>query len=113
MKIEVFVRSAEIRTDHAIMGRPISDGVTTHYCTVNETAKVGRAYFEADQLVLEALKENAQISESDLEIVDVATAKGRLKALFKHVRETPAVIVDGVKTEGHQALEFVRNLSTT
>lgn len=91
------------------MGRPISDGVTTHYCTVVETAKTGRAYFEEDQLVLDAMKNNAELDQFAVEIVDISTLKGRLRALSKGVKETPTVIVDGIKIEGYEALELVKN----
>jgi hypothetical protein len=107
--IEIYIRTEEVLTNAAIIGRPISDGTTTHYCTMRETAKKEKVMPETDRLILEIVKEFADSKGIRLEVCDVSTFGGKLKARFKGVKTVPAIVIGDVRIEGEQAL----NLSTS
>jgi len=108
-KIEVYIRTEEVVTGQAIIGRPMSDGVTTHYCTSRETLKTEKITPEADKLVLEVVNEFADEKGLDVEVYDVSTFKGRFKASVKGVKTTPTIIIGKARIEGESNLELLKN----
>ncbi len=106
--IEVYIRTEEILTSEAIIGRPISDGVTVHYCTVRETAKKEKMIPEADRLALEVVKEFADSKGVRLEVCDVSTFRGKLRAWSNGIKAIPTIFVCGVRIEGEQVSKLSR-----
>lgn len=108
--IEVYIRTEEVLTSKAIMGRPISDGVTTHYCTIRETAKKEKIMPEADRFALEVVKEFADSKGVRLEVCDVSTFRGKLRARSKGIKAIPTILVGGVRIEGEQVSKPSRSI---
>ena len=99
-RIEVYIRNEEVATNQAIIiGHPISDGLTTHYCTAKETLKTERVMSEADRLALEVVQKFAGQNGLRVEVCDVSTFRGQLRARLRGIRKTPAVVVGGNRIE--------------
>ena len=108
-KIEVFVRNEEGVVGQAIIGRPIVDGVTTHYCTAKETMKTEKVMSQADAQVLTIVREFASSRNLRVQVYDVLQLKGKLKASMKRIKTTPAVLVGNCRFEGADLIEALRN----
>lgn len=108
-KIEVYIKTEEAVIGQAIIGRPISDGVTTHYCTVKESFKTEKVMSETDRMALEVVKEFANARGLSFEVYDVSTLKGKLTARLKGIKMTPAIIIGKVKIEGEYPSEVLRS----
>lgn len=109
-KIEVYIRNEEVVTGQAIVGRPISDGVTMHYCTATETLKTTKVTPEADRVALEIVNKFAQENGLHVEVHDVSSFKGKLKAKLRGVKTTPTIVVGNQKIEAEQTLESLKNV---
>lgn len=108
-KIEVYVRNEEVIVGSSIMGRPIHDGYTTHYCAFREIFKTEKVMPEAETLALEIVKEFAAKKGLEVDVYDVSTLKGRMQARLKGIRKTPTIIVDGNRIEGEDDLRHLEN----
>lgn len=108
--IGVYVKTEEVLTSQAIIGRPISDGVTTHYCTMKETATKEKMMPEADRLALEVVKEFADSEGLSLEVWDVSTFRGKLKARLMGIKATPVIVIGHARIEGEQISKLSRSI---
>jgi hypothetical protein len=99
-KIFLFVRNEEVSTGEAFLGRPVSDGLQTHYCTMRETVKTEKVMSEADKRVLEIVNEIAKEKDVAVEVCDVTSFKGRIKASLSDIKRTPAIVIGKQKLEG-------------
>jgi hypothetical protein len=108
-KIEVYVRNEEVVTGQTIIGRPMSDGLTTHYCTAKEALKTERVMPEADRLTLAVVYDFANAKELKVEVHDVTTFKGKLKASLKGIKTTPTIIIGKLRIEGEQSSELLKS----
>lgn len=86
MRIEVFVRKEEVITERAIVGRPMSDGVTTHYCTTHDTFKTEQVLTDDSRKVLEEANEKARELNAEVIVYNLSTLKGRLAARLRGVK---------------------------
>jgi len=86
MKVEVFVRKEEVATGHTIIGRPMSDGVTTHYCTTQSSIKTEKILTEESKKVLDEATKRAKELNATVVVYNLSTVKGRLTALMKGVK---------------------------
>lgn len=100
--IEVYIRAEEVLTNEATTGAPLFDGVTTHYCTMKQTAKKEKIIPEADGWALEIVREFAASKGMHLEVWDVSTLKGKLKAKAEGIKTIPTMLVGGFRLEGEQ-----------
>jgi hypothetical protein len=107
--IEVYIKTEQAIISQAVIGRPMSDGVTTHYCTVRETAKEEKAMSEADRLALEVMKDFADSKGARLEVCDVSTFRGKLRARLKGIKTTPAIVIGRARIEGDQVSKLSRS----
>lgn len=108
-KIEVFVKNEEGVVGQVIIGRPMVDGVTTHYCTVKETVKTEKLMSQADVQVLQIVKELAGAKNLRVQVYDVLQLKGKLKARMKKIKTTPTVLVGNARFEGTDSMESLKD----
>lgn len=108
-KIEVYIRNEEVVTGQAIIGRPMSDGVSMHYCTAKETLKTEKVMSEASRLALEVANEFAKEKGLNVEVYDVSTFKGKLKAILRGIKTTPAIIIGKARIEGEHSSELLKS----
>jgi hypothetical protein len=94
MKIEVFVKKDEVITGQTIIGRPISDGVTTHYCTTHDTFKTEQVLTEESRKVLDEATKKAKEFNAKMVVYNLATFKGQLAAKLKGVKSPTWRIVE-------------------
>jgi glutaredoxin len=99
LRIEVYIKSDEVVVSSGMIGQPVSDGVTTHYCTIKETSKRERVMPEADRLALEIVNKLASERGLAVEVCDISTFKGRMKARLKNVRVTPTILIGERRVE--------------
>jgi protein-disulfide isomerase len=105
-KIEVYVRNEEVVIGDAYIGRPIVD----HWCTFKETLKTEKVMSEADRITLEVINEIAKEKNLEIEVCDISSFKGKLKARSKGITKTPTIIIGDKKIEGIQEKEQILNL---
>jgi hypothetical protein len=60
----------------------------------------GRMFSEKDWTVLQKILEAATRADCEIKVYDVSRVIDGLRALFRGVRRTPAVIINGEKREG-------------
>ena len=104
-KIEVYVRNEEVVTGQAVIGRPVAG----HWCTAKETLKTQKVTPEADRLALEVVNEFAKERDLCVEVYDVSSFKGKIKASLKGVKTTPTIIIGNRKIEGEHTSRSLRN----
>ena len=109
-KILLFIRNQEVIVDKAFIGRPLSDGVQTHWCTFKETFKTQKILPKEDAAALKIVKELANEKGLVLEIHDVSSFKGKIKAKMKGVKTTPTVIIGKQRIEGVPTKEQLLSL---
>jgi pyruvate/2-oxoglutarate/acetoin dehydrogenase E1 component len=95
-KIKVYIRNEEVVVGQIMIGRPLQG----HWCTAKETLKTSKVMSQADMAALEVVKEIAEERGIKVEVIDVSTLTGRLKATFEGVKNTPTIIIGGEKIEG-------------
>ncbi|MGB9740388.1 MAG: hypothetical protein ACP5IM_00385 [Candidatus Bathyarchaeia archaeon] len=105
-KVEVYVRSEEVVVGQTVIGRPIAD----HWCTAKDTLRTEKVSPEADRTALEVVNEVAKEKSVKVEVVDVSTLGGKLKAKRAGIKETPAIIISGNKIYGIPKREQILKL---
>jgi len=113
VKIELYIKNEEVITGETIIGHPISDGAMTHWCTAKETLKTQKVMPQADKVALEVANEFAKENRLRIEVYDITSFKGKLKATRRGVKTTPTLILDNQKIEGEQTPESLRNMLKT
>ena len=103
--IEVFIRTGSPHVDVAHWRE-----MTQHtYCSPelvssaeNQVAKLskGRIISQEDMTVLRGIVDLARANPAEIQVYDISRIVHRLRAFTKGVKNTPAIIVDGVKFEG-------------
>jgi 5,10-methylene-tetrahydrofolate dehydrogenase/methenyl tetrahydrofolate cyclohydrolase len=107
-KIEVYVRKEKTLVGQYV-SEPLSDGVMKHYCFSKKVLEYEKAMPEADKLALEVVNKFAEAKSLKVEVLDVSTLKGKLKASFKGIRKTPVVIVGRSRIEGEQTSKLLKS----
>jgi hypothetical protein len=97
-KIEVYVKSEKKLVGEYSSG-PISDGVMTHTCLSKKMLEYEKALPEADKKALEFINDFAERKGLLVEVTDVSTFKGKLKASSKGVKKTPTIVVGQERIE--------------
>jgi protein-disulfide isomerase len=64
---------------------------------------------EGDEEVLNCAREFAYEEGLSIEVVDVSTSRGRVKARMRGVKVTPTIIIGKHKIEGRTSPEQLRN----
>jgi hypothetical protein len=106
-KIEVYVRR-EKKLVREYVSEPISDGVMTHSCLSKKMLEYEKSLPEPDKQALELVNEFADRRGLVVEVFDVSTLKGRLKAATRGIRRTPTIAVGEEQIEGQSELEHLK-----
>lgn len=97
-KIEVYVK-----TEKKLVGEhfsaPISDGVMTHTCLDKKMLEYQKALPQTEKEVLEYVNNLAEKKDLFVEVIDLSTLKGKLKAATKRVNSTPTIIIGEERIE--------------
>jgi len=109
LKIEVYIKGEEVVVGSEMIGQPVSDGVTTHYCTINQALKREELMPEADRLALEIVNKFASEKGLKVEVCDISTFKGKMKARLKNVRVTPTILIGERRIESEDELRQLRS----
>jgi len=116
-KIEVYVRKEEVVTGEAVfetfseISSPISgptDGMIPTR-TVARGVKTEKVMPQADRTAVEVVKRFADDKGLQVQIFNVGTFTGRLKARQKGVKTTPTIVIGKFRIEGELAPELLRN----
>lgn len=98
--IEVYIKKKEVITSTSLEGRPLAAAGEVHYCSVKEISKTEKLVSEEDGEALKLVKELAAEKDIEVQVIDVATLKGKLRSRLKGVRTTPTVIVGDNRLTG-------------
>ncbi len=99
--VQLYLASEIIATHKTITGQPLSDGVTTHYCTVKETSEETYVMPEIHRAFYETVEEWADARSLPLKVFNVSTLSGKLHARLNGVKNLPAVIYGDFRIEGN------------
>lgn len=102
-KIKVYVRNEE-----APVGTGFVRGPPDHPCLDVNIVKTERVIPETDRLALEVVNEFAREKGLQVEVCDVSTLKGKLKASLRGINKTPVVLIGKGRIEGEHDLELLR-----
>jgi hypothetical protein len=102
-KICVYIKNVNVISTQGFV-RPLAD----HYCTDRTVSKTERILPESDELTLKIVKEFAKEKGLDVEVCNVHTFTGKLKARIRGVRVTPTVLLSQSRIEGDLTPETLR-----
>lgn len=104
-KIEVYIRREEVATGEAVGGKVVGE----HGCTVIRGVKTEKMMQEADRETFEIVNQFANDKELSVEVCNLGTVAGRLKARRKGITKTPTVIIGSCRIEGEHPSEVLRS----
>jgi len=108
-KIQVYVKSEKkLVGEH--FSAPVSDGVMTHTCLDKKMLEYERALPQNEKEVLEYLNSLAEKKDISVEVIDLSTLKGKLKASANRVNSTPTIIVGQKRIENADTGRFKEKL---
>ncbi|MEM2975731.1 MAG: thioredoxin family protein [Candidatus Bathyarchaeia archaeon] len=90
-----------------MIGFPIPDH---GMCSWKDTLKTERVMLEADKIALEVVREVAREKNVRVEVIDVSTFRGKLRAKSVGIKETPTIMIGGNKIEGIPEKEQILKL---
>ena len=103
-KIEVYIRNKEVP-----VRRTFVRGPSDHPCLDTESLIHERIMPDVDRLALEVVNNFAKEKGLQVEVCDVSTFKGKLKASVKGIDKTPTIIIGKSRIEGELASELLRS----
>jgi len=103
-KIEVYIRNKEF-----LVQRIFVRGPSDHPCMDRESLIYERSMPDVDRLALEVVNDFAKEKDLQVEVCDVSTFKGKLKASLKGIDRTPTIIICKSRIEGELASELLRS----
>jgi hypothetical protein len=103
-KIEVYIRNEVGFISQGIM-RPVAD----HWCSDAPIGKYEKIVPEKDRVVLAAAEAFASEKGLQVDVCDVATLTGKLKAKLRGIKETPTIIIGKRRIEGELSYEQLKN----
>ena len=111
VKIEFYVR-----TEKKLVGQhfsaPSSDGVMTHTCLDKKMLKYERELSQTEKEVIVYLNSLAEKKGLDVEVVDLSSFRGKLKAASTGVKTTPTLIIDSERIENPNMEALKRKLES-
>jgi len=104
-QIEIYVTTKEVVTQTTLEGRPLPGAGNVHYCAVKEISKTEKMISEEEKQALTLIQEFARENGFTVQVIDLATLKGKLRARRNGINSTPTIIVGksrlvGVPKEG-------------
>jgi hypothetical protein len=103
-KIEVYIRNKEVPVQRTFVRGP-----SDHPCLDKENLIYERIMPDVDRLTLEVVNNFAKEKGLQVEVCDVSTFKGKLKASVKGIDKTPTIIIGKSRIEGELASELLRS----
>jgi len=103
-RLEVYIRNKNVVVSTGIV-RPVAD----HWCTDGMTGKTESIMPENDRSALKIAEEFAEENGLSVDIYDVSSIKGKLKARLRHVETTPTIIIGNSRIEGEFTPEELKN----
>ena len=103
-RLEVYIRNENVVLSTGII-RPVAD----HSCSDGMTGKTERIMSENDRSALKIAEEFADENGLSVEIYDVRSIKGKMKARLRHVETTPTIIIGNSRVEGEFTPEELKN----
>jgi hypothetical protein len=105
-----------VKTEKKLVGQhfstPVSDGVMTHTCLDKKMLKYERELSRSEKEIIEYLNSLAEKMDLDVEVIDLSTVRGRLKAASTGVKSTPVLIIDHERIENPKIDEVKRRLES-
>ena len=99
-RVEIYVRTEKVAFDKGRRQQTEPE----HYCTIGREGRcIGGCFAEAQQTLIETLKELCDGAKTELRIYDVQNFKGRLRARLQRVK-IPTIISGTVDREQVQFL---------
>jgi hypothetical protein len=98
--IEVYITNKEVVTQTALEGKPLAAAGTVHYCSVKEIMKTEKTISEEEKTALSLVETLARERNLKVQVVNVSSLKGKLKARIKGVKSTPTIIVGNQRMVG-------------
>jgi hypothetical protein len=103
-KIEVYIRNKEVPVKRTFVRGP-----SDHPCLDTESLIYERIMPDVDRLALEVVNNFAKEKGLQVEVCNVSTFKGKLKASLKGIDKTPTIIIGKSRIEGELASELLRS----
>ena len=102
-RIEIYIKNERVAVPVAFV-RPVVD----HPCLDRNISRVQRIMSENDRLALEFTEQFADGKGLPVEVYDVHTLKGKLKAWLKGIKTTPTIVVGASRIEGELTPEQLK-----
>lgn len=108
-KIEIYVKTQKqlIGQHHSV---PVSDGVMIHSCLSKKMLEYEKTLPEQEKRVVDLVNNFADKRGLIIEIVDVSTYKGKLRAAMKGIGKTPTVLAGQERIETQRGLQQLESL---
>ena len=107
-KIQVYIRKRKTLVGQAAVG-PVSDGTFHHACLSRKMLEYEKVASETDRDALEAVNNFAEEKGLRVEVLDISTFKGKLRAYLKGIDKTPVIAVGKYRIEGEQTPQRLRS----
>lgn len=107
-KIQVYIRKKKALVGQVVVD-PVSDGTFHHACLSRKMLEYEKVASEADKVALAAVNNFAEEKGLRVEILDISTFKGRLRASFKDINKTPVIVIGRNRIEGEQTPQLLRS----
>jgi hypothetical protein len=102
-RIEIYIKNEKVAVPVGFV-RPVID----HPCLDRNISRVQRILSENDRLALEFTEQFANDKGLPVQVYDVHTFKGKLKAWLKGIRTTPTIIIGTSRIEGELTPEQLK-----
>lgn len=98
--IEVYVDVKEVTTQTYFEGRPLAGAGNVHYCSVKELSKTEKMVSEEEKVALRLVETFCNNNIFKIQIINVSSLKGKLKARQRDVKSTPTIVVGNKRFVG-------------
>jgi len=103
-KIEIYIKT-EKKLAGQYFSPPVSDGVMIHTCLSKKMLEYEKTLPQAEKQILEFMNNYCERKELPIEIIDLSTLKGNLKAKMKGITKTPTIAIDQEQIEAPANLD--------
>jgi hypothetical protein len=114
-RIEVYVKIEKVGVRGQKSDRPVTDAFQPRMSRWGWTnvegkpAKTEEVMSESDKAALDCAQEFAESKGLPIEICDINTSKGKIKAWMKGVKTTPTILIGKSRVEGRFTLRQLKN----
>jgi protein-disulfide isomerase len=108
--IELYIKTKEVITQTSLEGRPLAAGETVHYCSIKEIAKTEKIISEEEKAAVTLAKTIANERKFHVDVIDMASVKGKLRAKLNGIKATPTIVVGNKQLVGMPKKEEIEAL---